>query len=338
MKKRSVSLSLFFFVVGIFFLIGLINKVGPEQIVTALTGLGFNIVSILLWPVLWYFLQSLAWYRLLEDDGIRVPLFHLFLIKLTGEAINTVTPVSFMAGDPYRIYLLQKKTSKTVSLVSVIIDRTMQSLATILLLMMTVILALFTLPLGPKMEILLPLITLATFAVLLLAVIFQKRGIFRILTNLAVRLKIKKEKLLSLREKIEGLDEQIRHFYQKHKIHFFEILTLHFLARLVGVIEIYLIAIFLGLPLAFSHCLFLTSLTILINIAFVFIPGSIGVLEGSYGALFYLFKLNPVYGVTIQLVRRIRAIVYTFLGLLIILFYKPSLKQTVEKYQEVPLR
>ena len=90
----------------------------------------------------------------------------------------------------------------------------------------------------------------------------------------------------------------------------------------------------MGFPIELLHCLFLASLTILINMAFVFIPGSIGVMEGGYGALFYLLKLDPAYGVSIQLIRRIRALFYVFIGFVIIAIYKPKQDKAKQAQQK----
>ena len=104
-------------------------------------------------------------------------------------------------------------------------------------------------------------------------------------------------------------------------------MILQYIGRALGILEIYLIVQLMGYNVSLEHCLYLASLTILINMVFVFIPGSMGVMEGGYGALFHLLKLNSAYGIAIQLVRRVRAYFWIGIGLLIILFYKPKVKR-----------
>lgn len=151
---------------------------------------------------------------------------------------------------------------------------------------------------------------------------------FSFLSRVLYKFGIQRKRIEAWSEKIKQLDDQVGGFYKKHKWHFFEIVFLHYVGRCLGAVEIYLIASLMGMPLEPAHCLFLSSLTALINIAFVFIPGSMGVMEGGYGALFYLLKMDPAYGVGIQLVRRVRTLFWIGLGLLIILLYRPySAKQ-----------
>lgn len=332
MKSLSSLLSVIFFVIGLVLLAFLAQKVGTDKITVALKNLGpGKVLLIFVFPLSWYFLQSLAWYRILRDDRIDVGFLHIFLTKLTGEALNTITPVGFMGGDPYRIYLLQKKTTKTISTSSVVVDRSMQTLAIISLLIITTAIAMVDLPLNPQMKIAMPLSAVIFLLLLLLMVNLQKKDVFKRFLKIAHTLHIKRKNLEEISHKIEKIDRQISLFYTKHPLHFYEIFVLHFLGRLLGPVEIFIMAWLMDFPIGLLPSLYLAALTIVINIVFVFIPGSIGVMEGGYGYLFHLLRFDPAHGVSLQLVRRIRALFYVLAGLLIILFYRPRKIQMISK-------
>ncbi len=322
--KIKNKISLFFFLIGLVLLSLLIHKVGWQPVMGQFKKLDGRIIYVFLFPATWYFVQSLAWWRILADDGVRVSLLHVFLAKITGEAINTITPISFMGGDPYRVYLLQKKISRTSSASSVVIDRTMQFLGVFLLLFITFCIGWFRLPLPTHWRVVFPLAIALFFIAFAVLVAFQKKGMFSTLSRLVARAGLQKERIGKYADRILALDKQIAVFYGKNKLHFFEIMMLQLVGRLLGAVEIYIIAWILGMPLEISHCLYLTSLTVLINVVFVFIPGSMGVMESGYGALFHLLKINFEYGVALQLVRRIRTFFWIGIGLMIILFYKPK--------------
>lgn len=323
MKNLKNKLSLISFFVGLVLLYFLIRKVGWYEVFVGIKQLRFKMIFVFAFPVTWYAIQSFAWWRILADDGIRVSFMYVFLAKITGEAINTVTPLSFVGGDPYRVYLLQKKVSPTKSMASVVIDRTMYMLAVFLLLLATYLLAWYFLPLPGVWQILFPVITFLFFLSFVVLVFFQRKGLFGLLAGLLHWLGVKRKRMAELSEHIKNLDHHVGRFYSKHKAHFFEIMVLQFAGRFLGVVEIFIIAQFLHLPVSFLQCFFMASLTVLINIAFVFIPGSLGVMEGGYGALFYLMNLNPAFGVTIQLIRRVRAFFWIALGLAAMLVYQP---------------
>lgn len=323
-KRIGNWLSVIFFTIGLVLLVSLVKKVGWPEVSSTIQRLGWGIVYVFIFPLTWTCIQSFAWWRVLADDDVKVSFWHVMLAKITGEAINTITPVSFIGGDPYRIYLLQKKVAGTKSAASVVIDRTMYMLAVVLLLFVTLVVAWFSLPLPGAWRVLFPVFTFLFFAVFVAVVRLQQKGMFGVVSRLLQRLHVGRERLKAIEEKITNLDHHIGAFYRKHKAHFFEIMILQFIGRFLGAVEVYMIVKLLDLPVLFIHCLFLTSLTILINIAFVFIPGSLGVMESGYGALFHLINLNPAYGVAIQLIRRIRTFFWIGLGLLIMLVYRPS--------------
>lgn len=330
MKNSKKIISFLFFVLGVALFVLLVRKVGLNEITTQMSKLGWGVFYVFAFPLTWTLVQSFAWWRILTDDGSTVSLWHIILVKITGEAINNITPISFVGGDPYRIYLLQKKTGATESAASVVIDRTMFILAICLTLLTSLVLAWFTLPLPGSWRILFPVFTVGFFVFFVGLVLFQKRGMLQTVSRLMIRFKIKSSKLASWQSRLEMIDEQVGRFYDKNKRHFFEIMMLQYLARLLGAVEIYLIASLMHININMAQCLFLTSLTILINLAFFFVPGSMGVMESGYSALFYLLKLNPAHGVTIQIIRRIRTLFWTGVGLLIVALYKPkSTRQTL---------
>lgn len=325
-QKNKNKLSLLFFAIGIGLLAYLIHKVGLQNVLQPFKDLGWNIFYVFLFPITWYSIQSFAWWRVLKDDKIDVSYFHVFLAKITGEAINTVTPVSFMGGDPYRIYMLQKKVSGSKSTSSVVIDRTMYMLAVLLLLFTAMVTAWINLPMPQTWKVAFPIFTAVLFLVFVIFVRAQNKGLFGMVAKLLHKLGVQRKGIEDLKHKIEEIDHDVGRFYRKHKAHFFEIMILQYIGRALGIFEIYLIVQLMGYNVTLEHCLYLASLTILINMVFVFIPGSMGVMEGGYGALFHLLKLNSAYGIAIQLVRRVRAYFWIGIGLLIILFYKPQVK------------
>lgn len=324
MKKYHHTLSAFFFLIGLTLLYQLVKKVGVDEILATFHKLDWKILYILILPVTWYSIQTLAWYRVLCFDGQKTSFWRVFLAKIAGEAVNTVTPLGFAGGDPVRIYLLQMDTSKTASTASVVIDRTMQTLGIVLMFLTTLIMAWLYLPLPRQWRTLLPLITVGFILLCWGLVRLQHRGgTFVFLSQTLGRFGVRPEKLKAITETMSSLDKSISAFYKRSHTHFFEILFYQYLGRLLGVLEITLIAHLLGYPITFTHGLFLSSLSVLINIIFVFIPGSMGIMEGGYGAVFHLLKLNPAMGIAIQLFRRIRTFFWIFLGLIIIPLFKP---------------
>ncbi len=296
-------------------LVGLIKKFGFDETIGIFKELGWRMVWVLLIPLLWYLAHSLGWFYVLEETGAHVSLWDLLKIKIAGESVNTLTPVSFMGGDPVRMMMLYKKMPGTLSTASVVLDRTMITLAIVPFLIMGLIAAWMDLNLPPEWKWSFPgLLALLGFSVWFF-IHRQKRGMFDFLSRILTKLGFERHLTENIQKSILQIDQRISEFYSHGHGRFWMVLGFHFLARLFGVLEIYVIARFLDLPLGVEGALYLASLTILVNMIFVFIPGSLGVLEGAYGALFHLMGMNPALGVGIQLVRRARTFFWIFVGL-----------------------
>lgn len=307
-----------FLIVGLTVLITVIHQWGTAELLASFKRVGFRIGYVLALPLSWYLIQTLAWYFILEETGTHVSYGHLLKIKLGGESVNTMTPVGFMVGDPVRLYLLQKRMPVALSTASIVLDRTMITVAVVSILFVGLFVAWITLDLPDQWRFILPVFTFLLAIGMVIVVHRQKRGAFQALTRLLMRLGIKRPFTESVQEKIRDLDERIMKFYHHSPRRFWAVYGLHFLGRFLGAVEIFLIASLLAIPLKFSGALVLVSLSILINSLFTFIPGGMGIMEGAYGGLLQLMGLDPITGVALQLMRRVRALFWILTGLLIV--------------------
>lgn len=326
-KRLHHILNLAFFVLGLVFLFFLVRKFGMSELFEAVQRVRWNLIIVLALPTFWYVFHTLGWEVILKVSQERLSFFYLFLVKVSAEATNTLTPASWMAGDPLRIYLLKRKYPNlevTSGIASVVLDRTLLTLAILISLILGLLGAWFSLDLPDQWKFLFPGLTLAIGLLLCFFIHRQKKGLFSSLIYFVDKIGFKKLIRESLRNKVEELDSKISQFHHQQPRAFFESVCFHFVARMLGVLEIYLIGQFLDIPLTFSHSLSLASLSVLVNIMFVFIPGSMGVMEGAYGAFFVVFGLNPLYGVALQLVRRLRIVFWSSLGVVFMLMYRHS--------------
>lgn len=300
--------------IGIAFLLLFVDRLGWQNVVFYLREMKIEFVFILLIASGWYLLNCLAWEQFLEARKARISLWRLFQIKVAGEAINTATPLSFAGGDPLRIAFIRRFFSGREGAASVVLDRTIHSLATALMMGLGAILAIGTLSLSQRLRIGLLILLGVLFAALVIAIFRQHRGLFVGIVAVLDFLGLGKWIRKGVRQKLGHIDEQIQYFYRSGKLRFYASIFFHVLGRLLGVLEIYAIAAFLDIHLNFLNSYFLAMLGALINIIFVFVPGSMGVMEGAYGGLFHVLSLDPAGGIALQLVRRIRSFVWIGIG------------------------
>jgi uncharacterized protein (TIRG00374 family) len=310
------------FLLGLFLLVWIIRKIGVEELLTGFRTLGWRLIIpiAIIFPC--YLAYTLSWQLFLKRfEHHSIPFWSLFRIKVAGEASNTLTPLNFAGGDPVRIWLLSKNFPVAIGGASVVVDRTLQILAVVSIIFLGNIAALFkmTLPLYAKN---LLGITATLLVLLILFVLFhQTRGLFEKLLNLVARLRIRRfsEKTIG---KIRELDQHIMEFYRKDRKLFIGCYLLHLFGRLFGMLELLVLARFLGVPMGPWEALFFAAVIPVTNMIGGIVPGTLGVLEGVVSSLFFALHWDPADGVVLQIARRLRSLFWILLGLLFIFLYK----------------
>ena len=237
-----------------------------------------------------------------------------------------------------RIYLLREASNVTSLAASVVVDRTINSIAIVAVIFFGAVAAFLTMPGLPRqVAIGIPVFLVATTALIIFFLLRQHRGLFASLLNLGIRLRIAKRFAQKQMAKAKELDQKVLGLYQQSHFAFWVALGFHILVRMLGVLEVYLIGISITSQFTPLIALLLATLAPIINAAFTFIPGALGVLEGAYSGALYLLGLNPALGLTIQIVKRIRAGLWMGLGVGIIFLSKHHQHQKAI-YNKGPLR
>ena len=277
--------------------------------------LGWNFIPFMSVTFLSYLLFTVSWNLFLWGHHYKMKFWRLFMIKTAGEAVNTVTPLGFGGGDPVRILLMKKDIPVAESTASVVVDRTLNSIAMVLFMLIGIFIAFWKFKLPTSLEWGFPAALLFMCGMTYYWYKRQHEGVFQFLVECLTKLKIKKHWPEKTMAKLKEIDRYITEFYTHNKKGFYLAFLLQFIIRLLGVLEIYLAAYYLGTPFSFIGAYLLASVTVVINLIFVFIPGSVGVLEGSYAGIFVLMGQNPAIGTSIGILRRIRVVIWSALGL-----------------------
>jgi len=241
-----------------------------------------------------------------------------FGIMVSGFALSSVTPFVQLGGEPYKVGAfapwlgLQRATSTVLTYYML---NTLSNLLTWLA-AIAAVLVLFR-PAAPT-----ALGLLATAAVLLLLLLFvfsrHRAGVF----GMALRALGKAPLLGRLADFLERrrdtllrLDEQIAGFYRRSPSRFFTALALDFAGRTIGMLEYYLIALSVGLPIGFVQAFVMGSFLVLgLNLLF-FMPFDLGSREGGTALVFGIIGLPSSLGLYAGIVTRLRWAVWAAIGL-----------------------
>lgn len=314
MKIKNIG-RIFFILLGLTIAIVLANKLGYKTILHNLKVLSWLAMPIFLMTSLWYFCYTLAWDQFLKRLKGHISLWELFRAKIAGEAVNTVTPANFLGGDPVRIYILKKHFPVTEGAASVVVDRTLHTMAILIVVFIGMVATFWELPFLPlNMRYGLPIILIISCTFVGFVFAHQRRGLFTFLMFLLRKLRLKKNFSSKTVEQFGELDGHIADFYIKNPRAFWTALSLHTTGRLLGVVEIYAVGKIFYPEFTVYAALLLCALSPLINFLFAFIPGALGVMEGAYSGVLYILHMPPEVGLSIQIFKRIRAFLWICLG------------------------
>lgn len=313
-KPRRSRWRLIFFLLGLAFFAVLLVQLNPAVLWDYLKRVRFGFLAILGVSLAWYAAYALAWEIFLRRLSNRVHWWDVFKIKVAGEAVNSITPLSWGGGDPVRILLLKKHIPFAEGTASVVVDRTLNNLAIALFMLIGVLLAFAVMDLPAYLKGAMLLLVAAVVGGALFFYFRSHQGLVQFFVDLLKKLRLKKSFSESTLAHVEEIDRNIREFYSINKAGFAAAFGLHFFGRLCGVAEIYLAARFLDFPLSWTDSYLLASLTVIINLLFVFVPGTVGVMEGAFAGVFALIKVDPALGTSLQIIRRLRMVFWTALG------------------------
>ncbi|MFA4874746.1 MAG: lysylphosphatidylglycerol synthase transmembrane domain-containing protein [bacterium] len=316
MKKIAKQARYVFFGIGAVVFVMLIRKIGIATIMENIRELGWRFGPILSISAAGYALYTAAWLQFLHRLSDGIGFFELFRIKIAGEAVNTMTPANFIGGDPMRIYLLKKNFPLAEGAASVVVDRTLHSVAILVTILLGIIVALFTFKdLSANIKYGVPIVLAVSFVFMGFVLVHQRKGLFGLLLELCQRFGIKREFSEKTIRRFQELDGHIVDFYESNHKGFILALVCHVMGRMLGVVEIYVIGRVVSDDFTLFAALMLAALAPMVNAAFTFVPGAIGVMEGAYSGVLYLMHLNPAIGITIQIAKRIRSAFWIALGL-----------------------
>jgi uncharacterized protein (TIRG00374 family) len=314
-KKTEVA----FLVIGIAVFAFLVWKFGLDRLTTNIAGAGWSLLgAVAVWFVI-YFTNTIAWKLLLGESDAKVSFRRLFLVNVAGFAIDTITPIIALGGEPYKVKALSHTIGLRPALSTVLVYRMVHVLGHMLILFAGSIIALAFLELAPPVAWML----LASSAIILaiIALMFSglRSGVFHRIRGFSGRIPILRRFLERHEQHFTELDAAVTHAYRSQRGKFYGALVLEFVSRAMMGVEVYLILLGTGVEISMiSALLVYVTYSIVINLIF-FVPLNLGVREGGLVLGLHTLALSTGVGIYLAVVLRIREFVWILLGLLLMM-------------------
>ena len=287
-----------------------------------------------LWGVI-YVLHSLGYGIIMGWRGKNIPFTTLLRVSISGFALNHVTPCGLVGGEFYRIMEMKPKLGTEKAVAATLTFTVMNTFSHVMFWFTGALLYIASGCPGSWVVtagVILMALACGVGSVLFLR--YCKRGLVVSLMRLLGKLPLVGGKIVRLLEKktaqFEEIDRDMEDFYGRHW-DFWVTTLVEYSARLLEAAEFWLIFLALGLDVPFIYCVVALSCASLVGNLLAFIPMQIGTREmGLALAMSWVGLASPL-SLTASIMSRIREIIYTAAGTLMLLVHNGELPQATKE-------
>jgi len=305
---------------GVLLLVALVQKMGVAIVWHDIWSVGYGFLFIVGQEFISYVANTFGWYYAFPGPRPRLPFPRLLAARLCGDVINGLTPTATVGGEFVRVRLLREQVESTKLWASVAVAKVSQTVAQLAFIVIGLMIVLDDTPLPEPLRRAL-LMGLSVFLLLVtLAVIMQRRGMTAAGLSLFGKLRIPVSQRVA--ESLRRLDEQISRVYANPSS--FLLSVGGFLVGwMAGILEIYIILVFLDVPHRSWHlALTIEVFSVTIDALFFLVPAKAGTQEGGKVLIFKLLGLPPEKGLILGILRRLRDLSWSAVGLTLLSRYQ----------------
>jgi hypothetical protein len=322
-----------FLAVGVILLVSLFAVFGIEKPVMQIVEFGWKFWICVIIYLFNQMLLTYGWFVLITYPLKARQYFSVLMARIAGDSATTINTAASIAGDALKAMYLKDVVPFKIGFASVVMDRTIHMVGNTLLILTGLFVGFFKLnmPLYVLAGVFLFFLFFLGFLIYIMKK--QKHGIIQhAISMLPDKLGAKIYASESRREKILNLDEEIGFIFKSRENlnHFWISLFMHTVPVMAaGTLEIYIIMYYAGGSATPLDAMFVYLFGLFIAAVAFFVPLNIGTSEGSYSMVLAFLGYDPVLGLTVGILRRLRALVWSGLGL-ILLFHKGLTDKDIE--------
>jgi putative membrane protein len=247
----------------------------------------------------------------------RVSFLSLYLVRMAGEAVNSLTPTAAVGGEPVKAQLLRGYgVPGTDAAASIVIAKTalVVSQAAFVLLGLAALFERLERRTAGAVWVTALIVLCAVFTMVL--VWLQRRGPVSALWRGLRRFAPHSARIARLEASAQAIDARLADYYRIERGAFVQATLWNFGAWLLGIAEVMLIMALLDVPISLIDALMIEALAQPIRAAAVIVPGGLGVQEWGGVALASFLGVPESAGVALWLLKRARETVFDGVGLL----------------------
>jgi len=285
-----------------------VRRTGVAEILGGIQRIGWGLALILALGGLRFVLRSACW-RLCMAPGTTLAFGHALSAFLAGDAVGSVTPFGLFASEPTKVFLTRHHLATRESVTSLAVENLIYAGSVVAMVAIGLVVVLATVPL--------PAAWRWWMAATLGGVVAAGSVGLRLLRGTWDGRRGARPRW---RERLAGVRLAVVGFSAGHPGRLWRAFLLDFAFHLLGVVEVFLTLRWLlgdRSPTLVQAVAF-EALNRVVTVAFKFVPFRIGVDEALTGAVAPMLAVNPAAGVSLAVVRKVRSLFWSAVGLAII--------------------
>lgn len=328
MKKKYQNA---FFVFGLAVLGIMVSQLDFAQVRTVISKAGYWFAAaVCLWLFL-YMINTTAWYIIIKNTGAaskeqqhkdKVGFWWLYKITVSGFALNYATPGGLVGSEPYRIMSLSPKIGTERASASVILYAMTHIFSHFWFWLLSCLLYIATQEVTLPMAVMLTAITAFCLFAIWLFLNGYKKGIAVSCINALRRFPMIKKWAVPFlekrREQLDAIDKQIAALHNQNRRSFVLSVSLELVCRILSALEIYFILLVITPEANYIDSILILAFTSLFANMLFFMPLQLGGREGGFLMSAKGLALTANAGIFVALIVRLRELIWTAIGLLMI--------------------
>ncbi len=295
----------------------LVYRLGPGRILSLLLRIGWHLAPLAGIHALYQAVRAAALSRCLL--GIQVSYLDVLWIRISGEAVRVLTSTGPLLAEPAKAWLLKRRgLALHQAFASTLSEILFYNLSAVAIAAGGLAVLALQFPLEPSLRASVWGGVLLLGGILLVAVVaFARRSyLFHSILKRLSRRPWFSGRVTPHLERVRQMEEVLFRVVYDRPARFLMVVALEAAAHLLLILEVYWVLAVLGDPPPLLHPLLIETASKFISLLFLFVPLQLGVAEGAYAFVLVLLGLPAAVGVTLSLVRRLRSLLVTGVGLL----------------------
>ena len=314
-----------FFIFGLAVLALMVTQLDFHEAWQGISTAGYWFAAVVvLWAFLYMF-NTLSWYIIIHNGLPRksaVNYWWLYKVTVSGFALNYATPGGLMGGEPYRIMVLKPKVGVEKASASVILFAMTHIFSHFWFWLLSAALYVATQEVSPVMGIMLAAIVAFCSLGIWFFMNGYKKGLavrgMNILRHLPFIKGWAERFVTNHKKQLDNIDQQIAALHRQSPKAFVAAVSSELTCRVVSALEIYFILLVVTPDANYLESILILAFTSLFANMLFFMPLQLGGREGGFLMSAKGLQLTTTAGIMVALLVRIRELIWTAIGLLLI--------------------